>query len=181
MLVLLCTLWQAHQADLLKKKKKNDILTTPLFLPRHLQCFRGFPESILSTLSDIMLGHEITFHHFQGIQGLMATLSTVIPLGLLHVRPFQLWLRAKGFHLKANPQRQIRVRAHAKCFVPFLKSMFMVSACPEHFVHFLKSMFMVRACAECFMPFLYECNHGSLSMRVFPLFMTVDTSLTPMT
>ncbi len=30
-------------------------------------------------------------------------------LGLLHMRSFQLWLRARGFHPRANPQRQIRV------------------------------------------------------------------------
>ena len=39
----------------------------------------------------------------------MAAASTVIPLGLLHMRSFQLWLRARGFHPRANPQRQIRV------------------------------------------------------------------------
>ncbi len=39
----------------------------------------------------------------------MAAASTVIPLGLLQMRSFQLWLRARGFHPRANPQRQIMV------------------------------------------------------------------------
>ncbi len=39
----------------------------------------------------------------------MAAASTVIPLGLLHMRSFQLCLRARGVHPRSNPQRQIRV------------------------------------------------------------------------
>ncbi|KAI2666023.1 Transposon Ty3-I Gag-Pol polyprotein [Labeo rohita] len=66
-------------------------------------------ESILNTLKNIKLGHKVTLHYFQRVLGLMAAASTVIPLGLLHMRPFQLWLRARGFHPRANPQRQIRV------------------------------------------------------------------------
>ncbi|KAI2655571.1 Transposon Ty3-I Gag-Pol polyprotein [Labeo rohita] len=66
-------------------------------------------ESILNTLKNIKLGHKVTLHYFQRVLGLMAAASTVIPLGLLHMRPFQLWLRARDFHPRANPQRQIRV------------------------------------------------------------------------
>ncbi|KAI2651024.1 Pantothenate kinase [Labeo rohita] len=36
----------------------------------------------------------------------MAAASMVMPLGLLHMRPFQLWLRARGFHPRANRQMQ---------------------------------------------------------------------------
>ncbi|KAI2649994.1 ORF V: Enzymatic polyprotein [Labeo rohita] len=66
-------------------------------------------ESILNTLKDIKLGQKVSLHYFQRVLGLMAAASTVIPLGLLHMRLFQLWLRARGFHPRANPQRQIRV------------------------------------------------------------------------
>lgn len=47
--------------------------------------------------------------YFQRLLGLVAAVSMVIPLGLLHMRQFQLWLRTRGFHLRANHQRQIRV------------------------------------------------------------------------
>ena len=60
-------------------------------------------ESILNTLKEIKLGQKVTVHHFQKSLGLMAAASTVIPLGLLHMRAFKLWLRAKGFHSRANP------------------------------------------------------------------------------
>ncbi len=70
-------------------------------------------ESILNTLRNIKLGQKVTVHHFQRVLGLMAAASTVIPLGLLHMRSFQLWLRARGFHPRANPQRQIRVTRRA--------------------------------------------------------------------
>ncbi len=66
-------------------------------------------ESILNALKNIKLGQRITVHYLQRVLGLMAAASTVIPLGLLQMRPFQLWLRARGFHPRANPQRQIRV------------------------------------------------------------------------
>ncbi|KAI2645118.1 putative cysteine protease ATG4 [Labeo rohita] len=46
----------------------------------------------------------------------MAAASTVIPLGLLHMRPFQLWLRARGFH----PIPRGKQGLHARGFVPFL-------------------------------------------------------------
>ncbi len=66
-------------------------------------------ESILNALKNIKLGQRVTVHYLQRVLGLMAAASTVIPLGLLHMRSFQLWLRARGFHPRANPQRQIRV------------------------------------------------------------------------
>ncbi len=66
-------------------------------------------KSILNALKNIKLGQRITVHYLQRVLGLMAAASTVIPLGLLHMRSFQLWLRARGFHPRANPQRQIRV------------------------------------------------------------------------
>ncbi len=75
-------------------------------------------ESILNALKNIKLGQRITVHYLQRVLGLMAAASTVIPLGLLHMRSFQLWLRARGFHPRANPQRQIRVTRQG--FVPFL-------------------------------------------------------------
>ncbi len=50
-----------------------------------------------------------SYCYLQRVLGLMAAAYTVIPLGLLHMRLFQLWLRARGFHPRANPQRQIRV------------------------------------------------------------------------
>ncbi len=68
--------------------------------------------------NNIKLGQRITVHYLQRVLGLMAAASTVIPLGLLQMRSFQLWLRARGFHPRANPQRQIRVRARG--IIPFL-------------------------------------------------------------
>lgn len=38
----------------------------------------------------------------------MASASTAFLLGLLHMRPFQLCLKARGFHPRPNPQKQIK-------------------------------------------------------------------------
>ena len=39
----------------------------------------------------------ITVKQFQRLLGLMAVASNIIPLGLLHMRSLQWWLKAKGF------------------------------------------------------------------------------------
>ncbi len=72
-------------------------------------------ESILNTLKSIKLGQKVTANYFQRVLGLTVTASTVVPLGLLHMRPFQLWLRVRGFHPEPNPQRQIRVMYQGIC------------------------------------------------------------------
>ncbi len=72
-------------------------------------------KSILNALNNIKLGQIVTVHYLQRVLGLMAAASMVIPLGLLHMRSFQLWLRARGFHPRANPQRQIRVTRQGLC------------------------------------------------------------------
>ncbi len=66
-------------------------------------------QSILNALKNIKLGQRITVHYLQRVLGLMAAAIQGDTLGLLHMRSFQLWLRARGFHPRANPQRQIRV------------------------------------------------------------------------
>lgn len=35
----------------------------------------------------------------------MAAAASVIPLGLLYMRPYQFWLKDKGFHLLNHPSR----------------------------------------------------------------------------
>ncbi len=39
----------------------------------------------------------------------MAAASNVIPFGLLYMRPLQWWLKTKGFSLRGNPLRTIKV------------------------------------------------------------------------
>ncbi|XDV51917.1 hypothetical protein PO909_020709 [Leuciscus waleckii] len=66
-------------------------------------------ESIQAMVSRAKLGHNLTVKQFQRLLGLMAAASNVIPFGLLHMRPLQWWLRAKGFSPRGNPFRMIRV------------------------------------------------------------------------
>lgn len=82
--------------------------------------------------------------------GIMAATSTVIPLGLLLMRPLQLGLKVGG-----------------KCFVSFLKIHVYGKSCAEHFVHFLNSMFMVRVTRCGFVPFL--CGSDPVSLTWVPL------------
>ncbi len=66
-------------------------------------------ESILSAVKRIRLGQSLTVRQFQRLLGLMAAASNVIPVGLLHMRPLQWWLRPKGFSPRGNPFRMIKV------------------------------------------------------------------------
>ncbi len=66
-------------------------------------------ESILSAVKRIILGQPLTLRQFQRLLGLMAAASNVIPVGLLHMRPLQWWLRTKGFSLRGNPFRLTKV------------------------------------------------------------------------
>ncbi len=66
-------------------------------------------ESILSAVKRIRLGQSLTVRQFQRLLGLMAAASNVIPVGLLHMRPLQWWLRTKGFSPRGNPFRMIKV------------------------------------------------------------------------
>ncbi|XP_053529759.1 uncharacterized protein LOC108280255 [Ictalurus punctatus] len=59
--------------------------------------------SILSTLSKINLGLGIPSSLYEGLLGLMAAAANVIPLGLLHMRQFQWWLKSRGFHPRMKP------------------------------------------------------------------------------
>jgi len=58
---------------------------------------------------------EIMFHNFKRILGL---------LGILHLRPFQLWLRARRYHPRSNPQRQIRVSHCRLCTLSYGKEIY---------------------------------------------------------
>lgn len=72
------------------------------------QLYPAHVKTILNTLGEIRLCKEITLHHFQRFVGLMAAASMVIAMGLLHQILFQLWLKAREFHPRADPQRQIK-------------------------------------------------------------------------
>ncbi|XP_051740767.1 uncharacterized protein LOC127507586 [Ctenopharyngodon idella] len=66
-------------------------------------------NAILSAVKGVKLGQSLTVKQFQRLLGLMAAASSVIPFGLLHMRPLQWWLRTKGFSPRGNPFRMIKV------------------------------------------------------------------------
>ncbi|KAI2645622.1 Transposon Ty3-G Gag-Pol polyprotein [Labeo rohita] len=66
-------------------------------------------ESILTAVMRVTEGRSLTVKQFQRLLGPMAAASNVIPFGLLYIRPLQWWLRTKGFSLRGNPFRMIKV------------------------------------------------------------------------
>ncbi|KAK3571580.1 hypothetical protein QTP86_014450 [Hemibagrus guttatus] len=65
--------------------------------------------SILSAVNSVQLDQSLSVAEVQRVLGLMAAAANVIPLGLLHMRPFQFWLRGAGFHPRRHPLDAIRV------------------------------------------------------------------------
>lgn len=49
-------------------------------------------------LGILKLGQEISVHQCQTLFGLMSAATSIIQLGMLHMRPFQWWLKNKWFH-----------------------------------------------------------------------------------
>ncbi len=66
-------------------------------------------ESILTAVARVKEGRSLTVKQFQRQLGLMAAASNVIPFGLLCMKPLQWWLKTKGFSLRGNPLRMIKV------------------------------------------------------------------------
>ncbi len=66
-------------------------------------------ESILTAVARGREGQSLTEKSSFRLLGLMAAASNVIPLGLLYMRPLQWWLKTRGFSLRGNPLRMIKV------------------------------------------------------------------------
>ncbi len=63
----------------------------------------------LAAVNSVKLGQSLTLKQFQGLLCLVAAASDVIPFGLLYMRSLQWWLRTKGFSLRGNPFRLVKV------------------------------------------------------------------------
>lgn len=66
-------------------------------------------DSILTMVGSLRLGQEISIQQCQVLLGLVAAAANVISSGLLHMGPFQWWLKNKGFHPLLKPKLMVRV------------------------------------------------------------------------
>lgn len=57
----------------------------------------------------------------QGLLGLVAPAANGIPMGLLHIKPFQFWLKSRGFHPLHHPSRVIRIMRCGLCALQLWK------------------------------------------------------------
>ncbi|KAL0149217.1 hypothetical protein M9458_055451 [Cirrhinus mrigala] len=74
-------------------------------------------ESILTAVVRVRKGRSLAVKQFQQLLGLMAAVSSVIPFGLLYMRPLQWWLRTKRFSPRGNPFHTSRSRGDT--YVPW--------------------------------------------------------------
>lgn len=68
-----------------------------------------------------MLGQELSVIEIQRLLGLMAAAANIFPLGLLHMRHFQFWLKSIDFHPLYHPCRVLRVMCRGLCALPLWK------------------------------------------------------------
>lgn len=66
-------------------------------------------ESILTVVARVREGWSLTVKQSRRLLGLMAAASNVNTIGLLYMRPLQWWLKTKGFSLRGNPLRMLKV------------------------------------------------------------------------
>ncbi|KAK3530794.1 hypothetical protein QTP70_002823 [Hemibagrus guttatus] len=75
--------------------------------PRHVWLLLGWFHTVSG--ESYSARPKPLYHEVQRVPGLMLAAANVIPLGLLHMRPFQLWLRGASFHPHRHPLSAIRV------------------------------------------------------------------------
>ena len=66
-------------------------------------------ETILSVLNRFQLGQKVSVWDCQRLLGLLTAASLLVPLGLLHLRPLQLWFNSHGCHPKRHRHRRLMV------------------------------------------------------------------------
>ncbi len=64
---------------------------------------------LTACLARFKLGHHVSVGTFRRLLGLMAAASPVLPLGLLHMRPFLWWMKELRLHPTVPATRLIRV------------------------------------------------------------------------
>lgn len=72
-------------------------------------------ESILIAMKGLRLGQDIPISQYQRLLGLMASTANMIPMGLLHMRPFPVETISSVFHQLVNPLKSIR--AMCRCLL----------------------------------------------------------------
>ncbi|KAL0198303.1 hypothetical protein M9458_006843, partial [Cirrhinus mrigala] len=89
-------------------------------------------KSILTAVARVKEDRSLTVKKFQQLLGLMAAASSVIPFGLLYMRPLQWWLRTKGFSPRGNPFRMIKVTQRCLRALDMWKKPWFLSLSPRN-------------------------------------------------
>ncbi len=76
-------------------------------------------SNFTTCLARFKLGHHVSVSTCRRLLGLMAAASPVLPLGLLHMRPFLCWMKGLRLHPTIPATRLIRVSR--SCFRPLLQ------------------------------------------------------------
>lgn len=88
-------------------------------------------SDILNLLCQFRLGRQLPYVAFLKLLGKLTSISRVVPLGLLHLRPFQVWLT--GFRLDPQLHRHRRIRVSWRCLchlAPWRNSAYMLRGVP---------------------------------------------------
>lgn len=70
-------------------------------------------DNIADMVSRVRLGRYLPFIFFLQLMGKLTSVTRVVPLGLLTLRPFQRWLNS--FHLDAKRHRHLKLRVTWQC------------------------------------------------------------------
>ena len=104
-------------------------------------------NDILRLLPLFRAGRRLLFILFLQLLGKLAAASAVVPLGLLSLRPLQMWLNS--LHLDAKWHRQRRVKVTLQCLVslaPWRKRAYLEAGVPMGAIPARRELVTTDAC-----------------------------------
>ena len=106
-------------------------------------------NDILESLVPLRRGKVVPYLHFLRLVGKLAAATSVVPLGLLTLRPLQRWMNA--LHLDAKWHRQRKVRVSQQCalsLAPWMERAFLSQGAPMGSIPSRREVVTVDACPE---------------------------------
>lgn len=67
---------------------------------------------VLKLVSHVQGSRKVSFGVLLQLMGKLTSVSTVIPLGLLYLRPLQIWLNGLGLHPQLHQHRSVQLSSH---------------------------------------------------------------------
>lgn len=86
-------------------------------------------DEIIQLLQQFRRDHTCAFRYFQAPLGMFTAASSVVPLGLLTLRPFQIWMNNLGLHPQHHGHKQV-IASCVRCLHPWRRQSRLIQGVP---------------------------------------------------